>query len=90
MGPIYRSDPQPDVTLASAYRNSLKLALEHDCKSIAFPAISCGVYGFPLERAAEIAVKLCSEEMYNSLDIKFYLFSAELFELWVRRLERTN
>ena len=71
MGPIYRSDPQPDVILASAYRNSLKLALEHDCKSIAFPAISCGVYGFPL-------------------DIKFYLFSVGLFELWVRRLERTN
>lgn len=90
VGPIYRSDPQPDATLASAYRSSLQLALDNDCKSIAFPAISCGVYGFPLERAAEIAVAVCSEEMYSSLVIKFYLFSAELFELWVRQLGREN
>ena len=43
VGPRYRMDDQPEELLRSAYRNSLLLALENHCKSIAFPAISCGV-----------------------------------------------
>jgi O-acetyl-ADP-ribose deacetylase (regulator of RNase III) len=57
VGPVWRGGRQgePDL-LAACYRNSLKLALEHQCRSLAFPAISCGVYGFPMELAAPIAV----------------------------------
>ena len=50
-----------DAQLARAYRASLELAVAAGARSIAFPAISTGIYGFPAERAAEIAVRTCSE-----------------------------
>src|SRR4051812_44091371 len=57
VGPIYEDGTQgePDL-LASCYQRSLELAVANSVKSIAFPAISCGVYGYPLEAACEIAV----------------------------------
>ena len=58
VGPVWsgggRGEPE---TLAACYCNSLALALAHDIRTIAFPAISCGVYGYPLDRAARIAVR---------------------------------
>ena len=86
VGPIYRTDKEPAANLASAYSSSLELALEHGCQSIAFPAISCGAYGFPLEEAAEIAIEECSNEKYRQMAIKFYLFSSELYELWSEKV----
>ena len=57
VGPVWRGgDANEDELLASAYRHALKLAAEHGVRTIAFPAISTGVYGFPKERAARIAV----------------------------------
>jgi O-acetyl-ADP-ribose deacetylase (regulator of RNase III) len=50
-----------DALLASAYRHSLELARDHGAASIAFPAISTGTYGYPLERATDIAVKTVGE-----------------------------
>lgn len=81
-GPIYRNEEYPERVLASCYHNCLELALEHECQSIAFPAISCGAYGYPLEEAAEIAVKVCSREKYRNLSIQFFLFSDELEQIW--------
>jgi len=89
VGPIYRTDQQPVVTLASAYRNALRLAMQNGCRSIAFPAISCGAYGFPLDRAAEVAVQECSNDQYSHMAIKFYLFSTELYELWCCRIKNS-
>ena len=48
VGPIYRRDPNPEATLRSAFASSLALARDHGLRSIAFPAISTGAYGFPL------------------------------------------
>ena len=62
VGPVWsggkRGEPE---FLASCYRESLKLAVQHGLKTIAFPAISCGVYGYPLDLAVGIAVRECGE-----------------------------
>lgn len=58
VGPVWRGGHErEDDLLASAYRNSLALAAEHRLADIAFPAISTGVYGFPADRAARIAIE---------------------------------
>lgn len=60
VGPVWRGGGHGEATaLASCYRNSLALAEAHGLRTIAFPAISCGVYGFPLDEAARIAVANC-------------------------------
>jgi O-acetyl-ADP-ribose deacetylase (regulator of RNase III) len=57
VGPIWQGgDHHEDALLASCYRNSLNLAKSHGLRTVAFPSISTGAYGFPLERAARIAV----------------------------------
>lgn len=60
VGPVWHGgDRGEDELLASCYKNSLELAVQHGVKTIAFPAISTGAYGFPLDRAARIAVREC-------------------------------
>ena len=56
VGPIYRGNPRDAELLSSAVRNSLRLADEHHLRSIAFPAISTGVYGYPLDQAARVSL----------------------------------
>jgi O-acetyl-ADP-ribose deacetylase (regulator of RNase III) len=57
VGPVWRGgNNNEDELLASCYRNSLSLAVKHSVKTIAFPSISTGVYGFPVERASKIAL----------------------------------
>src|SRR5271157_5546037 len=58
VGPVWHGGGRgEDDLLASCYRNSLKLVTGHGLKSVAFPAISCGIYAFPIDRAAAIAVR---------------------------------
>lgn len=67
VGPVWRGGGfGEDATLASCYRSCLGLASEHGLESIAFPAISTGVYGFPIERAARIALREIREHLHRT------------------------
>ena len=70
-GPVWHggSDGEPEL-LANSYRNSLRLAEENDCKTVAFPSISTGVYRFPLKQAASIALKTISEFLASSSSVE--------------------
>jgi O-acetyl-ADP-ribose deacetylase (regulator of RNase III) len=73
--------------LAGAYRSSLQLARDHGCRSIAFPAISTGIYGYPLRDATAIAVRTAQEfaPEAGSLDeVHFACFSADVLEAYRR------
>ena len=71
VGPIYgNNDGRDDELLASAHRRSLEVAAERGCTSIAFPAISCGVYGFPVDRAAEIALRTIRDHLLTATPIR--------------------
>ena len=66
VGPIWRGGGHGEAELlASCYRRSLDLAVANDCQTIAFPAISTGVYGYPRQEAAEIAVRTISDWLAN-------------------------
>ncbi|WP_370320978.1 O-acetyl-ADP-ribose deacetylase [Oricola sp.] len=71
VGPVWHGGGQGEAEmLASCYRNSIQLAAANDCKTIAFPAISTGVYGYPAEEAAGIAVAAVAEALadYPAID----------------------
>ena len=78
LGPVYGSDRPEDELLTNCYRNSLALADERGIESIAFPAISTGAFGYPLEEATEVALRTVLEaaDTLNSVRrIRFVLFS---------------
>ncbi|MCF4114293.1 MULTISPECIES: O-acetyl-ADP-ribose deacetylase [Dethiosulfovibrio] len=61
-GPVWHGGQHGEAELlASCYRRSLELARDHDCKTVAFPAISCGVYGYPVEQACSVALKTITD-----------------------------
>jgi len=75
VGPVWNGgNRNEDKLLASCYNNSLKLAKQNGIKSIAFPAISTGVYGFPSDRAASIAVRTVKEFLEKDDSIEKVIF----------------
>ncbi len=83
VGPVYHSAAQSVPVLASAYRTSLALANEHGLETIAFPAISCGIYGYPLDEAAVVALETCRESADALKEIRFVLFGSESYDRWL-------
>lgn len=76
-GPVWRGGHvDEDALLASCYWSALDLATQHGIRSIAFPAISCGVYGFPIDRAARIAVETLARELPHHPEIEQVLLVA--------------
>ena len=74
-GPIWSGgDRDEDALLAASYQNSLRLAAEQGCRTVAFPSISTGVYGFPLDRAAAIAVRTVRAFLAHPSSIEEVLF----------------
>ena len=89
-GPIYRNESDPESVLKASYANSLDLALENSCQSIAFPAISCGAYGYPPKSAARVAIETCSMTKYKNLKIYFYLHGNDMFQIWNKACDHCN
>ena len=84
LGPVYGQDHPEAELLAGCYRNALALAEENGIDSIAFPAISTGVFGYPVEEAAEVAIKTAIEEaegLEHVRLIRFVLFAEEDLEV---------
>lgn len=89
VGPIWgRCNGEEDNMLASCYQNSLRLAEEHELKSIAFPGISTGIYGFPKDRACHIAFKTVSTFESKFLkEVTFCSFDDESLNLYLNLLQ---
>lgn len=84
LGPVYGRDEPPSHILASCYENALRLAEKHNVDSIGFPAISTGVFGYPVEEAAEVALKAVMElapTLRYVKRIRFVLFSNEALRI---------
>ena len=82
VGPVYGGRPRDAELLASAYRSSLGLAEEHSLATVAFPAISCGVYGYPPNLAARIAVDVVRERNWELQEVRFVLFSDDIYQAY--------
>ncbi len=77
VGPIWQGGNHGEAALLqNCYQNALKLATEYGARSIAFPAISCGVYGYPIHQACQIAVNTVSESVTDLDDIRKVIFCA--------------
>jgi O-acetyl-ADP-ribose deacetylase (regulator of RNase III) len=75
VGPVWRGGRAGEAQLLrSCYVNALRLAREHGLASIAFPAISCGVYGYPIEAAAPLAVRTVAEQLPQAAQLRRVLF----------------
>jgi O-acetyl-ADP-ribose deacetylase len=88
VGPVWRGGKHDEAqTLANCYRNSLQLAVENKIKTIAFPAISCGAYGYPVEGAAHIAFKTTRDFLALNDEIQkviFVVWDEDVYEAYGR------
>ncbi|KAM0041861.1 putative Macro domain-containing protein [Helianthus debilis subsp. tardiflorus] len=73
------------VSLSNAYRNSLRVARENNIQYIAFPAISCGVFGYPYEEAATVAISTIKEHCNAIKEVHFVLFADDIFNVWLKK-----
>lgn len=91
VGPMYYHYDQKDNErlLASCYISSLDLAKEYNIKSIAFPSISTGAYGYPIEEASKIAINTVNEWLINNdclTDVYFVCYSDEDYEIYEKHI----
>lgn len=91
VGPIYRDGKHnEDALLASCYRNCFQLAVKHNIKTIAFPAISTGAYGFPIEQATRIAMSETKAFLEKDISIEkvvFVCFGQSAFQIYKKVFE---
>jgi O-acetyl-ADP-ribose deacetylase (regulator of RNase III) len=94
VGPVYHRDGEraPEL-LASAYRHSLEVASENNVRSVSFPSISTGAYGYPMEEAAPIALQTAIDYLESHTDIelvRFVLFGQRAFGVYERALQKIS
>ena len=92
VGPIWRGGKRGEARiLANCYRNSLRLAVENEIKTIAFPAISCGAYGYPIEQAGQIALGTTREFLAATQNIHrviFVLWGDDVYDAYREALQK--
>jgi len=90
VGPVYRGRPEDSRLLANAYLNSLDLAAERGLRTVAFPSLSTGAYGYPLNVAAKVALEAVRkgiEKNFGKFDeVRFVLFGQDAFDAYARAL----
>lgn len=92
LGPVYGVDLPSDGLLGGCYRNAMRLAKERGIRSIAFPAISAGVFGYPMEPAARIALRTVLEELRITTSVqkvRFVLFDGSALRVYTRLLDES-
>lgn len=90
VGPVYAKSQDRSELLASAYRESLRVADEVGARTVAFPAVSAGVYGWPLDDAARIAVTTVRATESSVLEARFILFSDGVYAAFARAGESSG
>ncbi len=93
LGPVYGRDKPEVKLLANCYRNALQLAEENKIKSVAFPALSTGAFGYPIREAAEVALRTVLEEMMKLEQVKlirFVLYSQQDLKIHRQKLKVKN
>lgn len=92
VGPVYHGKETDAKLLASCYRNSMNVAKENNVHSIAFPAISTGVYGYPFEDATHIAVETVKKWLEDnsdySMDVVFSCFGDKAYQIYKKTLDK--
>ncbi len=91
VGPRYSGSPKDAELLSSAYRKSLELCTQNKISSIAFPSISTGIYGYPVEEASRIALKTAMDYLKNHTEIKlirFVLFDSNTYRVYEETLKK--
>lgn len=92
VGPIYRGTDEDERLLTACYKNSLSLAKAHEIHTIAFPAISTGVYGYPLEEAVPAAVGAVLNWIQNNpeymIEVIFSCFDRKTYDLYKKVIQR--
>lgn len=90
VGPIYSGSSKDPQLLSSAYRTCLELCTQHQISSIAFPSISTGVYGYPVEEASRVALKTVKDYLKDHPEIKlvrFVLFDSKTYSVYEEALK---
>lgn len=91
VGPVWRGGNTGEAALlASCYRRSIELAAAHGCAVVAFPAISCGVYGYPVQQAAHVAIDSVGAALSDHPEVRearFWLFSDEMLRVFEHALK---
>ena len=91
VGPVYDGTSRSADLLASAVRSALKMADEHGLKSVALPAISTGIFGYPMEKAAEVMLRAATEYLEGETGLKrviFCLYDASAYRVFEETLRR--
>jgi len=91
VGPVYSGSERDSKDLKSSYLNSLRLATKHNIKSISFPSISTGAFGYPIEKASLVALRVVIDYLRGHREVnlvRFVLFSTEDFSVYKESLKK--